>query len=98
MWEADQQMFAGFGFDPPSKKGQTPQYRWKGIVDVDEARTAVADVLAVWREVSLWPDSPPFTGGVFDDWPRRLSQGVAFLRAESSAVIAYLRHLEAPRE
>jgi hypothetical protein len=62
---------------------------------VDAAHTELADVLAVWREVSRWPDSPPFTGGVFDDWPRRLAQGIAFLRGESAAVVAYLRHLEA---
>lgn len=64
------------------------------MVDVDEAHAAVADVLAVWREVSRWPDAAPFTGGVFDDWPRRLSQGIAFLKGESAAVVAYLRHLE----
>lgn len=65
------------------------------MVDIDEAHHEVADVLAVWREVSLWPDAPPFTGGV-DDWPRRLSQGIAFLRHESAAIVAYLRHQESP--
>lgn len=88
-----------FGFTPPHmlKKGeakQPAQFRWKGVVDVNEARESVADVLAVWREVSRWPDAPPFAGGVFDDWPRRLAQGIAFLRGESAAVVAYLRHLE----
>lgn len=66
-------------------------------MDIDEAHEAVADVLAVWREVARWPDAPPFTGGVFDDWPRRLAQGVAFLKGESSAVVAYLQHLEESR-
>lgn len=59
------------------------------------AHEEVADVLAVWREVSRWPDSPPFAGGVYDSWPRRIAQGIAFLRAESAAISAYLRHLEA---
>lgn len=76
------------------KKPDPPQYRWKGVVDVDAAHLEVADVLAVWREVSQWPDSQPFTGGVFDAWPRRLAQGISFLRSESAAVFAYLTHLE----
>lgn len=86
----------GFTAPRPAKKGearQAPQYRWKGVVDIDEAHHEVADVLAVWRDVSLWADAPPFAGGV-EDWPRRLSQGIAFLKAESAAVVAYLRHLE----
>lgn len=63
-------------------------------MDLDVAHREIADVLDVWREVSRWPDSPPFTGGVFDDWPRRLAHGVAFLRSESQAVLSYLMHLE----
>jgi hypothetical protein len=78
----------------PTKKGEAPQYRWKGVVDIDEAHAAVSDVLSVWREVSRWPDSPPFEGGVWDSWPRRLAQGIAFLKGETAAVVAYLRSLE----
>jgi hypothetical protein len=63
-------------------------------VDLDAAHREVADVLDVWREVSLWPDSPPFTGGVFDAWPRRIARGIALLRSESHAVLSYLTHLE----
>ena len=93
MWEAEQSI-GYFGWTLSTKKGQSPQYRWKGVVDLDTAREEVADVLAVWREVSRWPEAPPFTGGVFDEWPRRLAQGVSFLRSESAAVVAYLRHME----
>lgn len=73
---------------------KSPQYRWKGVVDVEQAKREVSDVLEVWREVSRWPDSPPFTGGVYDEWPRRLAHGISFLRSESQAVHAYLMHLE----
>lgn len=69
--------------------------RHRGVVDIDEAHREVADVLAVWRSVSLWPDAQPFTGGVWDAWPKRLAEGVAYLRAESRAVMAYLQHEEA---
>jgi hypothetical protein len=77
---------------PPAKPSL--EYRWKGTVDLDAAHREVADVLEVWREVSRWPDSPPFTGGVFDAWPRRLTRGISLLRSESQAVVSYLTHLE----
>lgn len=88
-----------FGFTAPTaeqaKKKQAPQPRHRGRVDLEDAHREVADVLAVWRQVSLWPDAAPFDGGVWDSWPQRLAQGVAFLKAESAAVLAYLRHEEA---
>lgn len=89
--------YFGFTTQRP-KKGvkQAPQYRWGGVVDIDEAFHQVADVLEVWRAVSRWPDSPPFTGGVYDEWPSRLAQGISFLRSESQAVVSYLMHLESP--
>lgn len=59
---------------------------------MDEAYDSVRDILTVWREVARWPDAPPFPGGVFEDWPRRISRGLAFLRAESKAVESYLQH------
>lgn len=83
-----------FGFTPEwddKGKPKAPQPRHRGVVDIDEAHRAVADVLAVWRSVSLWPDAPPFTGGVWDAWPKRLAEGVAFLKAEAAVVQAYLR-------
>lgn len=73
--------------------GLDPRHR--GVIDIDEAHREVADVLAVWRSVSLWGDAPPFTGGVWDAWPKRLAEGVAFLRSEARAVMAYLQHEEA---
>lgn len=84
--------FFGLTVKPP-KKGQkkaTVEPRFKAVVDIDEAHAEVADVLAAWRSTSAWPDAPPFTGGVWD-WPQRVAQGLAFLRAESAAVVAYLR-------
>lgn len=76
------------------KKGQTTrpaaQPRFTAIVDIDEAHTEVADVLQAWRSTSAWPDAQPFTGGVWD-WPQRVAQGLAFLKSESAAVVAYLR-------
>lgn len=64
------------------------------MVSIDEAHAEVADIVAVWREVARWGDVAPFSGGVFDSWPRRISQGLAFLKGESAAVQAYLQHLE----
>jgi hypothetical protein len=84
-----------FGLTPKHKS--SPQPRWRGVVDIDEAHREVSDVLAVWREVARWPDAAPFAGGVWDDWPRRLAQGIAFLRGESAAVVAYLTSLEESR-
>lgn len=83
-----------FGFTPEWTKEGKPapaQPRHRGVVDIDVAHREVGDVLAVWRSVSLWPDAPPFTGGVWDAWPRRLAEGVAFLKAEAAVVQAYLR-------
>ena len=95
---ADQSL-GRFGFTTQrAKKGEAkagpPQYRWEGVVDIAEAQREVGDVLEVWREVSMWPDSQPFTGGVYDAWPRRLARGISFLRSESQAVLSYLQHLE----
>lgn len=66
--------------------------RWKSVVDVETAYAAVGDVLDVWREVARWPDAAPFSGGVWDEWPRRVAAGVAFLRGESEAVKEFLLH------
>ncbi len=63
-------------------------------MDIDEAHAKVADILSVWREVSRWGDAAPFSGGVFDRWPRRIASGIAFLKGESAVVNAYLMHLE----
>lgn len=92
------QALGRFGFTvQPKKDGRpvAPQYRHKGVVDIDEAHAEVGDILAVWRATSSWPDAPPFTGGVWDAWPARVAAGLAFLRSEVGAVTAYLRHLEA---
>lgn len=67
------------------------------MVDLAAAHEAVADILIVWADVGRWPNAPPFAGGVHDDWPRRLSQGIAFLKAESAVIVSYLRHLEIPK-
>lgn len=83
-----------FGLTPEwddKGKPKPPQPRHRGVVDIDEAHRAVGDVLAVWRTASLWPDAPPFAGGVWDSWPKRLAEGLAFLKAESAVVQAYLR-------
>lgn len=84
-----------FGF---TLKGKRVEPRHRGVVSIDAAYTAVGDVLAVWRDVSSWPDAPPFSGGVWDAWPRRLAQGIALLKAETQAITMYLQHQEAARE
>jgi hypothetical protein len=51
----------------------------------------VADIVAVWRSTSQWVDAPPFSGGVWDSWPKRIADGLAFMRSEAAVVKAYLR-------
>lgn len=77
-----------FGYTAQAKGA--PQPRWRARVDVEAAIVAVTDVLAVWREVAMWPDAPPFSGGIFDAWPHRLARGLAVCRAEAQAVRDYL--------
>lgn len=48
------------------------------------------DVLEVWQAVAAWPDAPPLTGGVWDEWPARLAQGLAVCRRETVAIRAAL--------
>lgn len=85
-----------FGLTVTQGKDGKPRLepRWTHVVDIDEAHEAVADILEVWRATSRWGEAPPFSGGVWDAWPQRLSQGLAFLRGEMQAVLAYLRHEE----
>lgn len=85
-----------FGYSLQAKAA--PQPRWKGAApDVTDAIAAVADVLEVWREVALWPDAPPFAGGVWTDWPARLARGLALCKSEARAVVDYLQHGEVKR-
>lgn len=85
-----------FGFTTqPMKDGkpQPAQPRHRGAVDIDEAYREVGDVLSVWRATSAWSDAAPFSGGVWDAWPQRIAQGLAFLKAEARAVQAYLQEV-----
>jgi len=90
MWEAHQSM-GFFGWTPSPKPEGTPTARWKGVVDLEAAYVWVADVFAVWRVVCGHPESPPFAGGVWDDWPARLAEGVATCRAEWATVLDVIR-------
>lgn len=91
--------FFGFTTQPPKDGKPVPaQPRHRGVVDIDEAHEAVRDVLEVWRATSSWGEAPPFSGGVWDAWPQRVSQGLAFLRNEMKAVVAYLQEQSKPKE
>lgn len=68
-----------------------PQFRHKGVVDVDEAFEAGREILDAWLACQDWPEAPPFSGGVLDSWPARLSDGIALCRREWAAVQAYLK-------
>lgn len=85
-----------FGLTVQHGTKAAPQPRWKHRLDALLACEAVVDVLAVWREVALWPEAPPFSGGVVD-WPARLSRGLAVCRAEAAAVRDYMRSQEVSR-
>lgn len=85
-----------FGFTTSTKDGKTTVApRWRDVPDIDEAHREVADVMAAWRAWREWPEAAPFSGGAFDSWPKRLAEGLAFLRAESRVVAEYLRYEEA---
>lgn len=77
-----------FGFSP----GETPQPRWHGTMDIEEAFTAAGDVREAFFRWMSWPDSPPLSGGVLDAWPARLAEGLAFARREWKCVQAYVSH------
>lgn len=64
---------------------------------MQEAFARVGDILEVWAAVGRWPESQPFSGGVWDEWPNRLAQGLALLRVEFGAAQAYLRHEDEKR-
>lgn len=87
--------FFGFTVQTSAQGKPSVSPRWKGAPDIDEAHLAVADVMAAWRAWREWPDSAPFTGGAFDSWPKRLAEGLAFLRAEAKVLAEYLRYEEA---
>lgn len=67
--------------------------RWQAVVDLNEAAEAVADILEAWRVMLAWPDAAPFSGGVLDAWPQRLTEGLGEARREWAAVLEYQRWL-----
>lgn len=79
-----------FGFSP----GETPQPRWRASkVDFGEVQREVGDILEAWWRWLAWQDvAPPFAGGVLDEWPARLRDGLAVCRREWTAIQQYLQH------
>ena len=65
--------------------------RWRARVDLDDAREAVQDVLARWWTVLQWPDAQPYSGGVLDAWPARISDGLVICRQEWAAVMEMVK-------
>ena len=92
-WEADQRS-GFFGWSPPRRKGEAPQPRFFAVVDLEAALASVGDIIDAWVATRAWPDAPPFSGGILDAWPARLTQGLAICREEFDAVMAYHRHQE----
>lgn len=71
--------------------------RWWEVVDIEEAMDAVADVLHAWWQLQAWPGMPPFSGGVLDAWPQRLSDGLSEARREWAAILEF-RHWREKQE
>lgn len=86
-WEAHQ----GLGFFGRTVEGDKDKARWKQVVDLDVAVAAVGDILDAWWVMLSWPEAPPFSGGVLDSWPQRLSEGLAEARREWAAVLDFQR-------
>lgn len=78
-----------FGYTVQAKGA--PRVRHRERVDVHRAAACVEDILVVWREVAAWPDSQPFAGGVYDDWPHRMTRGLAVCHSEFQAVRDFIR-------
>lgn len=68
--------------------GSPPQMRWRARVDIDDALNASEEVLSRFWPMLAWPEQAPFSGGVLDAWPSRLTEGLALCRAEWAAVKA----------
>jgi hypothetical protein len=62
--------------------------RWREVLDIDEALDASEEVLARFWSTLAWPEQAPFSGGVLDAWPARLTDGLALCRSEWAAVKA----------
>lgn len=83
-WEAHQA--SGFFGLTVDGKHSTPRHQHR--VDIHEALDASSDVFDVFATVCDWPDVAPFSGGVWDDWPRKYVQGLSVCKAEMAAIRA----------
>lgn len=94
-WEAHQGRDF-FGYSPPGKGQNSWQAgRWSGRIDIEEALAATEGLRGQLWKWLRWPDAQPFSGGVWDAWPARSADGLAFAKREWAMVQAYLRSLEA---
>jgi hypothetical protein len=97
-WEADRRH--GFiGYEPPPDDKATPQPRFRldgeTAIEAEVARATPRELTqAVWRELDLYfftqshPESPAFSGGVWDEWPARDAQALADLKQEAAIIRA----------
>ena len=66
----------------------------KGQIDIDEALAVATPLLETWWAVRAHPDSPPFSGGVYDGWPARDAEVIAYARAEEYVISEWQWHLQ----
>jgi hypothetical protein len=85
-WEAHQARGV-FGFGPDK------QPRWAFRVNIEEALAESEGFRELFWRWMKWPESPPWSGGVFE-WPSREADALAFAKREWRAVQAYLKSLE----
>lgn len=82
-WEAHQAHgFFGFSYDG--------QPRREARVDIKEALAESEGFRERFWKWLQWPQAQPFSGGVWDAWPARDADALAFARREWAVVQAYV--------
>lgn len=86
---ASHQRSGYFGERPPVEKESAPQPIHMAVVDIDDAIEEASPLLEAWWHVRKHPDSPPFSGGVYDAWPARDADVCAVARDEERRIWDY---------
>jgi len=80
------------------EKSDRPRWWHDGALSPEAVSLSVADVLAAWWEWLPWMDvTQPFSGAL-EEWPHRLTEGLAVARREWQAIGAWQQWRHARRK